>query len=138
MALRFDGNFQGPVALIAAAQDVTLNWADLGAVQDVQGAGHIALFLDITINDSTNVRFRPVWIPIAGGVEYVAVTRTVAAGVIALTQEYMELDVDASQSIVYSWDVYGTANFVQFQVQAGALGVDPASIDVALVTTGRF
>jgi len=137
MALYFDGNIQGPVALIAAPQTVTADWVNLGAQQDVHGAGRILLWVDVNINDSENVRFRMLSYVAAAGTAHTPIVQTVCAATVLLEPQIMELNTDVDQAIPIPWDLDAAVFFVQFQVQVSAVGVTAGTIDAALVTTGR-
>lgn len=134
--LEFDGRIGGPHTLIAAAQDLTANWADLGAELTVGGARFLGLFVELDINGSANARVRVLAKHTSAGTnEYVLPIRTVGASDVKVEDEYMEFNVDADQSMLLSWDLDGLVPYVQFQVMAGAVGAPAGQIDSAVVTT---
>lgn len=134
--LEFDGRYGGPVALIAAAQDLTANWADLGTELTVGGARFIGLYAELDINGSTNARVRVLAKHTSAGAnEYVLPIRTVGASDVKVEDEYVEFNVDADQLMLLSWNLDGLMPYVQFQVMAGAVGAPAGQIDSAVVTT---
>lgn len=135
--LDFPGTFKGPEELVAAAapQDFTAAWASVGEELYVQGARRLALWAQIDINDSTDVRFRLRARLTTAGTEYVLPIRTVSPGVVAIEDEYVELTDDADQNIVISWDLDGLAAYVLVETMAGAVGAAAGQIDAASVTT---
>lgn len=135
--LDFPGTMGGPQEdIIAAAQNLTANWADLGAELHVAGAKAVGLWVTLDINDSTNARVRLLakW-ESGGSDEYVLPVRTVSSSDVKVEDEYAEFNDDADQSVLLSWDLDGLVPYVQFQVQAGAVGVAAGQIDAAHVTT---
>jgi len=136
-SLEKPGIIGGPQALLAAAQDLTAAWADLGAELTVTGARTIALWTTLDINDSINARVRLLvkW-ENAGADEYVLPIRTVGASAVLVEDEYIEFNVDADQQMILSWDLDGLVFYAQFQVQAGVVGATAGQIDAAYVTTG--
>lgn len=137
--LDFPGKFLGPEEIIAPAapQDLTANWANLGAELFVQGARVIVLWVDLDINGSTNVRVRLlVKRAGAGADEYVLPIYTQAAAVVQVEDHLYEFNVDADQSMALQWTLDSAYSWAQFQVQAGAVGAPAGQIDSAYVTTG--
>jgi hypothetical protein len=135
--LDFPGTLGGPqLAIIAAAQNLTANWVDLGAELHVAGAKAIGLWVTLDINDSTNARVRLIAKHTsAGAEEYVVPIRTVGASDVAVEDQYHEFNDDADQSMLLSWALDGLVPYVQFQIQAGAVGAAAGQIDAAHVTT---
>jgi hypothetical protein len=134
--LEFDGRYGGPHTLIAAAQNLTANWVDLGAELPVGGARVIGLYVELDINGSTNARVRAMAKhESAGTLEYALPIRTAGASSIAVEPEYMEFNVDADQNVLLIVEPEGLALYVQFQVQAGAVGAPAGQIDSAVVMT---
>ena len=131
------GIIGGPQSLLAAAQNLTAAWADLGAELTVTGARAIALWVTLDINDSINARVRLLVKWESGGAdEYTLPIRTVGAAVVQVEAEYVEFNVDADQQMILSWDLDGLVFYAQFQVQAGVVGAAAGQIDAAYVTTG--
>lgn len=135
--LDFPGRMGGPQQdIIAAAQDLTANWADLGSELHVAGAQAIGLWVTLDINGSTNARVRLLAKHTSAGTEeYVLPIRTVGTSDVAVEDEYHEFEDDADQSMLLSSDLDGLVPYVQFQVSAGAVGAPAGQIDAAHVTT---
>ena len=134
--LEFDGRYGGPYTLIAAAQDLTANWANLGAEMATGGAHFIGLYVELDINGSTNARVRALAKHESGGAnEYLLAIRTVGAAAVLVEDEYLEFNVDADQNMLLISDLDGVALYVQYQVQAGAVGAPAGQIDSAVVMT---
>ena len=136
--LNRQGILNGPEELVAAAapQAFTNNWANMGEEQFVQGARNLALWLQLTVNGSTNMRVRLLGKLVEGGaLEYVLPIRTIGASAILVEPEYIEFNNDADQDMVLSWQLDGTVPYVQFQIQVGAVGGGAATVDSAFVTT---
>lgn len=136
MALDNKGIMQGPVALIAAPQVFTAAWVDLGDEQFVQGARFMVLWTQFTVNDSTNMRVRALAkLEEGGAVEYSMPIETGGAAVVTVEERLVEFNVDADQDMANGWELAGAAPWVQFQIQAGAVGVNAGTVDSAFVTT---
>lgn len=133
--LNWPGLFQGPEELIAAAQNLTVNWVALGVEQDVRGAHFCAVYLTLDINDSTNARVRLLTRHTSGGVLHVLPILTVAADAVTVQDRYYEFNDDADQSMVLPWELDGTVGFVVVQVQTGVVGANAGQIDAANMTT---
>lgn len=128
---------------IASAQNVTTSWVDLGAAVEVgtQGYKTIGLWLNIDINDSTNVRVRAKYKHTAADTdEYDGIIAAIdVSGTPFNTKvqpSYQEYDVDADGKVVLPYDVANYIPYVQFQVTAEVVGVTPAQIITAKVTYG--
>lgn len=134
--LEFDGRYGGPHELISAAQDLTANWADLGAELLVGGARVVGLYAELDINDSVNARVRLLAKHTSAGTnEYVLPIRTVNSSNVKIEDEYYEFNDDADQSVLCSWELEGVVLYAQFQVQAGTVGGTAGQIDSAVVMT---
>lgn len=134
--LEFDGRYGGPHELIAAAQNLTGAWADLGGELLVGGARSIGLYVELDINDSVNARVRLLAKHTSAGAnEYVLPIRTVSTSDVKLQDEYYEFNDDADQNMLLGADLDGVVLYVQFQVQAGTVGAAAGQIDSAVVMT---
>lgn len=118
-----------PVALLAADQNVTNAWADLGPEIALSGYTRLSLWLDVTHNTSVNVRVRVLAKHTAAGTqEYVlpilkADTSVDGSYVVKAEDEYIELNVDATQSMLLTWVIDNTVPYIQFQVMAETVNV---------------
>ena len=123
----------GPKTLLAAAQNLTTAWVNLGAQLDTRGVRAVALYLTVDINDGANVRVRAMAAHALAGTEHTLAIKTVAASAIAIEAEYLEFNVDTDQDMMITWDIAGVVPYTQFQVQAGTAGATAAQIDAASV-----
>ena len=121
--------------LLSTPQDLTANWADLGAEIDMQGFSKLAAFLTLDINGSTNARIRALAkLDKDGTKEYWLPIKVVGASAITIEAEYYEWNVDADAETVLSIDTDGLVPFVQLQVQAGAVGAPAGQINYCEIT----
>lgn len=137
-AVMMSGDTEGltPVSL-ATAQTITGAWADLGSEITTKGYNVIGLWIDLNINDSTNVRFRCLLKHTSAGAdEFSLPILTAGASSIAAEVEYVELNVDADQKLILSWDLDCVVPYVQFQVMAGAAGASPGIVTTAYYIKG--
>lgn len=129
-----------PVALIAAAQNLTASWADLGPEIALSGYTRLTVWLAVDINDGYNVRARCLGKhTAASALEYVMPIlkpNTTTDGYFAIyaEDEYIELNDDVDQNMILTWTVDNTIPYVQIQVMAVTPGAGPAQIDDAQVT----
>lgn len=123
--------------MIAAAQNFTAGWVDLGFEIDCRSYTTLAIWLELDINLSNNARIRALAKHTAGGTnEYVLPIKTVSATDIKVDAEYTEFNTDADQSMVLSVELLNVVPSIQFQIQAGTVGGTAAQIDSAFVTLG--
>ena len=135
--LRWQGQFKGPIELIAAPQDFTALWVDLGNWHNVEGAFAVALFLELEINDSTDMRVRLLATYLPGGDQFTLPIQTVAAAVVTLQPEYMEFNVDEDRLMAISWSLDSCISSIQVQIQVGAVGAPTAAqVITANLTSG--
>ena len=136
--LDFPGILSGPHELVAAAspQTITAAWADLAAELKTDGAAYIALYVNLDIQDSTNVRFRALAKHASEGTdEYIPQIYTEGASAILVEDEYFEFNVDADHKAPLVWNLKGVVPYTQFQVKAGVLGAPAGIVLSAYVTT---
>jgi hypothetical protein len=134
-------NVQTPVSILAAAQNFSAAWSDLGPELALQGYTRMGTWIKLTIHDSTNVRLRLLAKHTSAGTnEYMLpITATDVSGTpfnLKVQGEYVELDADADQLILIKWEVDNFIPFVQLQVMAEVAGAVPGHIDEAHVTYG--
>lgn len=134
--LKFEGRFSSPHQLIDSPQILTADWADLDNELSVGGANTISIWLNLDINDSLNVRVRLLAKHELGGAEeYKLPISNVSPMAVQVNDEKIEIDNDEDQVLILTWPLMGTILFVQFQVQAGEVGLMPAQILTAYATT---
>jgi hypothetical protein len=123
--------------LIAAPQDLTALWVDLGSEVDCRGYNTIGIWITLDINDSTDARIKVLAKHTFGGAEeYSMPISIVGATDVKITEEYMEFDVDADQLIVISCTTANIIPYIQVQVQADVVGAVAGQIDAAYITKG--
>jgi len=131
------GAFEGASALITVVQDVTAAWVDLGGEVDVKGFNRIAVWLNVDINDSLDIRIRALAKHTSAHAdEFNLPIRTVSASDVKVEDEYFEFNVDADQFVVLAVELGNVIPLVQFQVQAGTVGATAGQIDSARITKG--
>lgn len=127
-------------SLIAAAQDFTVAWVDLGAEIPVWGRTHIGLFLDLDVNDSLDMRIKVLYKhTLAHANEYDGPVKVLSASDCKIEPIYYEFNTDVDQKIYLSIPLDGDVPFVQFQIQAGTAGATPgqvANAEYTLAWTG--
>lgn len=109
-------------------QSVTAAWANFGAEINTDGHKCIGLWLDVTINNSTDVRIRALAVHTPSGDQYKLTDEVTTASVVAVAEEYYELTNDVNQLIVIPIALNGVIPSVQFQIMAGTPGATKASI----------
>jgi hypothetical protein len=134
-------NVATPIAIIAAAFNLTAAWQDIGPEIPLQGYTKLSLWVDLTIHDSQGVRFKLLakhtsagtdeyLVPISSVDTTSAVFNTVVQG------EYVEFGVNADQKMLLTWELDNTIPYVQLQVIANVAGTAPGHINTAYVTYG--
>lgn len=127
----------GPEGVITSPENLTASWADLGSEKMVPGFKTAALWLNVDINDSNNVRIRCLAKrALATGLEYALPINTVGASSVAVEDEFFELNVDADQQIIIKVDLDNVVPVIQWQVMAGTLGASAGQIESAWMTLG--
>lgn len=130
-------NTVGPQPLISSAQNLTGAWADLGGEIGTSGVRFFGLWLNVDINDANNPRIRLLAKHTESHAdEFSLPIHTVGTSDVKVEDEYLELNVDADQKLMVSWELDRLVPFVQVQVMAGVAGATPGQIDAALVTMG--
>lgn len=111
------------VPLISAPQAVTAGWVAVGTVIDVRDINRISFWIDLAINDSTDVRFRLVGLKeLTSSDKFSLPIKSVGPSVVAVEPEYYELTVDADTKIVLDFSTIDLVPYAQLQVNAGVVG----------------
>ena len=128
------------VPLIAAAQNFTAAWVDLGPEIAMFGYNMLKLLLTFEINDSTDLQVRVLEKQESGGTEeFNPATEVVSATKIDFQPGYWEktLDTDSLDTLLFKG--LGTVPYVQVQIKAGTLGGGTAAqMDAAAYIRGTF
>jgi hypothetical protein len=121
--------------IITSPQTVTNAWADLGSELDMTSWKRMGIWLDVTINNSNNVRVRALAKRLANGaLEYPIMIKTISATDVKLQPGYYELDSDSNQQAYFEVETNGLIPVIQWQVEAGTVGVAGATINSAFAT----
>lgn len=130
-----DTKYIGPEALIAAAQNFTAAWADLGGEIPTAGCTHLGVWLNLDVNDSINMRVRALLKhTMAHADEFPGQVRVLSASDIKTQPAYIEVDTDADQMLLVSVPLDGHVPYVQIQIMAGTAGATPGQVDSAYTT----
>jgi hypothetical protein len=125
-----DTKWIGPETLLAAAQNFTAAWVDVGPEIPTAGATHLGVWLNLDVNDSLDMRIKALAKhTTAGADEYEITIRTLSATDIKVDAGYIEFNTDADQKVILSIPLDGVVPFVQLQIQAGTAGATPGQVD---------
>lgn len=124
--------------IVDVPQTLTGSWVDLGREFRTDRKEKVSLWLDITINDSENLRIRILGkLNLATADEYCLPISTVSGSEIDIQDEYNELSDDVDQKIVVNVLLEHLIPVIQWQVQVGTVGATPAVINSAYMTWGK-
>ena len=133
-----NGFYQNPTALKETAQDFTDSWVDIGSEIQTEGYRNLLLWLNVDINDTNNPRIRILAKRAYGGTdEYVLPIKTIGTSDVKVEDEYIELNDDADQKIVLSWNLDNLMPVVQVQIQAGTVGASAGQIESIYYSLGN-
>jgi len=131
------GAYSPTTDLIAAAQTVTGSWVDLGLLTDTRGFNTIAVWFNLTINNTTGFRLRCIARHTeTSSDDYLLPIATVSNANVQIQDEYFELVDNADQKLVVSCDIFNVIPWCQFQISAGTVGATGATVDTAKVSRG--
>ena len=115
--------------ILASSVNVEATWTDVGSIVDMQDYNYVNLFISLTINDSTDVRFRGVvQIEEEPTTDYSFCIESISADKISVSPEYVELSKDENSNLVLEFKADGV-RYIQIQAEAGVVGATPATID---------
>lgn len=128
-------------SMISAPQTLTGAWVDVGAPIDTRDIYRVSLWVDLDINNSTDVRFRLVGKKTVDATDVFSLPiKTVLPASVKVEPEYYEFNVDADQKQLLDWFVADMAPYVQVQTMVGAVGVTPGqllSVDVTFASSRK-
>lgn len=110
------------------AQNFTDSWVDYGPEICIDDRKGLSLWLNLKINDTQDMRIRPMARCIPGGDDYVLPLKTLTATVINVEDEYFEFTTDEDQKRVISFVFGCVIPYVQFQIKAGLVGVTAGQV----------
>ena len=96
-------NWRGPKSLGTAT--LGTGWATIGTAFETAGARFLNAFVDLTVNSSTDPRFRLQGLYESGGSAYALPITTASASVLKAEDEYVEFNVDADQRQSLVWEL---------------------------------
>jgi len=124
------GNSYSSVSsILASAQALSSSWTDLGTVIDMEDFSYVNVYVELTINNSTDVQFRSVVnIDENPTVDYQFVIENIETTKINVAKEYIELLVNEDSNIILEFKADG-ARYLQIQARAGTVGATAGTID---------
>ena len=130
-----DTKYIGPESLLAAAQNFTAAWVDVGPEIPTAGCTHLGVWLNLDVNDSLNMRIKALAKhTIAGTDEYELVIRTLSATDVKVDAGYIEFNTDADQKVLLCIPLDGVVPYVQLQILAGTVGGTAGQVDSLYAT----
>lgn len=132
------------VVSLAVDQEVTGSWADLstvvaGPLINAMDCLAISLWLKITINDSTDLRFRVLAAQTESATDFYSFPiEAASATVVDVSPEYKELTDDLDQNIVLPISSADNFPFIKIQVMAGTPGATPAVVTAGVSFTSNL
>lgn len=129
MSLHFNGRWRGPVDLGTATMGTA--WQTIGSSVRTGGAHWVGAFVDVTINDSTDVRFRMQGMYAENGSAYALPIATDYTDEVQVEDELAELNVDANQRQSLLWEMAGVYPYARLQASVGTAGGTAATLDDA-------
>ena len=133
MILEFEGRWRGPKSLGAATLGTA--WAAIGTAR-VGGARWYGAFLDVTVHDSVDMRFRLRGAYEAGGSAYYMPIATISQSEVTIEDEYAEFNVDANQKQMVVWELAGICPYCTLEASVGTAGGTAATLDTSHIVTG--
>jgi hypothetical protein len=133
--LEWDGLWKGPKQVGSATLGTA--WQDIGTAFRVGGACTVSAFVELTINDSQNARFRAVGLTQKGGTEYEQLVRAKQNSYVQVESRYFEINNDEDLNFVVDFECNATLPFMKFQAQVGTVGGTGATIKLTYLTSTR-
>jgi len=116
--------------LLAAAQNVTASWANVGDIIDLRDVGQLCVWPEVDINDALNFQIRVVAEKTKTGSDsYTLPIKSASADVVKVEDMYYEFNVDSDQKMVLDWDLDDLISFGRVQIKAGTAGASPGQLD---------
>lgn len=113
MTLAFPGRLRGPVSL--GTMTLGTAFATVGTAFECGGAQWIGAFIDLTINNGTNARFRLRAMHEAGGSAFQLPIQTVGSATVAVEDRLIEFAVDADQRQIVTWQTFGIVPWARLE-----------------------
>lgn len=109
-------------------QSFTTSWVDYGDEIITDGHSAIALWLNIDINDTQDVRLRILAKHTGGGDDYVFSIKTETTSIVNIEDEYYEIVTDEDAKRIVGFVLGKIVPLVQVQIQAGTIGASAGQI----------
>ncbi len=116
--------------LLTTSLTLSGSWQDVGSIINVGDVFGLGLWVDLTQNDSTGIRFRVQGLPTADAASKyeMPLVENTTSGIIVRAQEF-ELDTSVSQRVIIGVSLIDLINFVQVQVKATTPGATAAVLN---------
>jgi len=114
--------------ILSAPQTLTGSWVDIGDAINTMSS-YITVWIDLSINDSLNVRLRPIAKQESAGDDYVLPIITGASSLASVDHLGYEFAKDEDQKVTFSIELVGSIPVVQLQVMAVTPGATPGVIE---------
>jgi len=115
------------IPLNTSSQTLTGAYANLGSEISIFGFTRMAIWLNVDINSSLNLRVKVLYGLDSESAVYGAQILTPSSSDVKLESEYYEFNVDADGYYVFDVGLIG-ANYAQIQVMAGTAGSPAGAI----------
>lgn len=129
-------DLQGAFSLIASSQNFTSSWADLGSPIAANTLSDIGLWLNIDINDGSDLKVRALAKKTIDDTdEYSLPLIVLSAGEEGVYIRYKVLEITTDTNIIIATETSNLVPFIQFQIMADTPGATPAAVTKAEYTT---
>ena len=116
-------------AVISSAQTLTDTMADLGGEITTTGYNYLIIYIEIDINDSTDVQLQALSKHTSAGTdEYIDAIFTEGSSIIKVEPDYIQFNVDENKKYKLVYRLNG-ADYIQLQVMAVVVGGTAGQID---------
>jgi hypothetical protein len=122
--------------IIESPQTLTGSWVDMGSANECLNYSFFSPYIDLTINDSKNVRVRFRGLFELDGDDYIIPCKIVKQGKVVVDDFYYELDSDIDQKIILQTETDQNIYAIKVQVMAGTVGDTAGVINSAMYIQG--
>lgn len=115
---------------------LTNDWVTIGSRIGTIGLTSIGVWLDVVINDSTEILIRPVCYPSERSDNgYSVPTMEIYTGINHVYPKQYLLEEASDQKLTFQITTAKIIPYVEIQVKAGTVGVTPATINSLILTS---
>jgi hypothetical protein len=121
-----------PVAqpLIVSPYTLTDTWTDIGPILNVKNTSSIAIWFDLTINDSRNVQFRGVGLKSSSDTdEFRFPIQIIEPDIVKMLPELYEIDEDEDLKMAFQIDVGELIPYAKIQIRTDTVGATAGTIN---------